>query len=263
MNSATHQPTFLPLAVSEHLILIAFACSLVIHLGVAAFKLDWLPEPKEKPKPITVELIKKPAPVVAPPPPVKPKPIIKPKKKVTPKPKKKVIKKRKPVVKKVVKPAIIPTPSPVVVPEPVYEPLPELAPTPEPIIEPLPEPVVPTPAPVVKTAPPPPTGPTASELEAAKGQYKRMLLAAMNRHKKYPRIAKSRGWQGKVIIQFNLDRNGNILTKSVVQSSGHKSLDKAAIKMAEKAAPFPKPPSVLQGDNFNIKVPIPFKLKER
>ncbi len=260
MNTTIQQPSFLPAGLSEHLILIAFACSLAIHLGIAAFKLDWTSVPKEKPKPITVELIKKPAPVVAPPPPIKPKPIIKPKKKVKPKPKKKVIKKRKPIVKKVVKPAIVPTPSPVVIPEPVYEPLPEVAPTPEPKLEPLPEPVVvPTPAPIIET--PPPTGPTAAEIEAAKGKYKRLLLAAMNRHKKYPRIAKSRGWQGKVIIQFNLDRNGNILSKNIIQSSGHKSLDKAALKMAEKAAPFPKPPSVLQGDRFNIKVPIPFKLK--
>lgn len=228
--------------------------------------MDWSFTPKEKPKPITVELVKKPAPVVKPPEPVKPKPVVKPKKKVKPKPKrkKKIIKRPKPVVKKVVKPATIPTPSPVVIPEPVYEPLPVVAPTPEPVLEPLPEPVIePEPTPVVQEtpAPPPPTGPTAAQVDAAKGEYKRQLLAAMNRHKKYPRIAKSRGWQGKVIIQFNLDRNGNILSKTVVQSSGHSALDKAALKMAEKAAPFPKPPSVLQGDSFNIKVPVPFKLK--
>ncbi len=154
----------------------------------------------------------------------------------------------------------MPTPAPVVVPEPVYEPLPEVEPTPEPVLEPLPEPVTES-VPVVEAPPPVPAGPSLAEVEAAKGKYKRMLLAAMNKHKKYPRIAKSRGWQGKVIIQFNLDRNGNILSKQIIQSSGHHSLDKAALKMAEKAAPFPRPPSVLQGDSFNIKVPVPFKLK--
>lgn len=261
MSYAIQQPT-LPSKVSEHLILIALVCSLLIHGAVAAFKLDWSSVTKEKPKPITVDLIKIPAPVVTPPTPVKPKPVVKPKKKVKPKPKpkKKVIKKRKPVVKKVVKPAVVPTPSPVVVPEQTYEPLPEVTPEPELVVEPLPEPVI-TPTPVVEAPPPVPAGPTPSEIEAAKGKYKRMLLAAMNKHKKYPRIAKSRGWQGKVIIQFNLDRNGNILSKKIIQSSGHNALDKAAIKMAEKAAPFPKPPSILSGDSFNIKVPVPFKLK--
>lgn len=263
MSYAIQQPT-IPAKLSEHLILIALACSLVIHLAVAAFKLDWSSTAKEKTKPITVELIKIPAPVVTPPTPIKPKPVVKPKKKVKPKPKpkKKIIKKRKPVVKKVVKPAVVPTPSPVVAPEPVYEPLPPVAPTPEPVIEPIPEPIAePEPAPVVEAPPPAPAGPTLAEIDAAKGKYKRMLLAAMNKHKKYPRIAKNRGWQGKVIIQFNLDRNGNILSKKVIQTSGHNALDKAAIKMAEKAAPFPRPPSVLQGDSFNIKVPVPFKLK--
>lgn len=264
LDTLKPQPFYYDLLASEHFILIAFVCSLLVHSGFAIFNFDFLKASPEKPKPITVKLVKKPAPpIVKPPTPIKPqKKIVK---KIKPKPKKKKRIKKKVKRKPIVKPVPVPMPeSPVKIAVPEPEPLPIIAPTPEVEVEPLPEIEPPKetiePPPVVEPPPAIPAGPTPDEIANAKANYISLLQKAMARHKKYPRIAKSRGWQGKVVIQFKIDNQGNILSKSVLQSSGHNVLDKAALKMAAKAAPFPVPPKALQDKELSVNVPIPFKL---
>lgn len=230
---------------SDQFIVWAVLVSFLLHV-VSAWLIPNLSfEDDEKPEPLKVELIKVPA--VVEPEPAKPLPP-KPKKKLKPK----IIKKPKPIKKIAPLPpvpqAFIPDPEPL----PAYVPPPVIAV--EPTLEPRPKPI--PPVPVVT----PPPGPSPSEINAAKGEYMRSLKKAMNRHKRYPRIAKTRGWQGKVIIEFSLNNKGEILTKKIIQSSGYASLDKQALTMAEKAAPFPLPPQLLRDDSFTIKVPIPFKL---
>ena len=58
----------------------------------------------------------------------------------------------------------------------------------------------------------------------------------------YPRIARKMGWQGKVLISFIICLDGTVKDIQVVESSGHKALDKNAIEIVQKVAPFPKPP---------------------
>ena len=206
------------------------------------------------PEILTVDLVKlpeppppAPAPVQAPPEVVKPK--IEPKIKPEPKP--------KPVVK--------PLPTPVVEQqEPVAEPPPVQ--TPEVIaVAPKPEaaaPVqtVPAPAPVpVKQEPPPVTN--QADIENARNKYGNSLWGAISKHKKYPKIAAMRNWQGEAIVELELDGNGKLKSKKIIQSSGHDVLDRQALEMVEKALPFPAPPDVLHGTNFTITVPVPFKLE--
>lgn len=108
---------------------------------------------------------------------------------------------------------------------------------------------------------PPPPAPSQAEVDNATGKYGNALWSAISKHKKYPRIAQMRGWQGETIIELELDGAGKLKSKKITQSSGYEVLDKQALEMVERALPFPTPPEVLRNSNFTITVPVPFKLE--
>jgi len=206
---------------------------------------------KEKPPVLKIEIQQPapPAPVIPEPEIIKPEP---PKPVVKPKPKKK-------------KPKLKPKPKPVPIPEPVVtEPI-----TPEPVENtppPAPEVIAVAPtvekAPAVIVPPPPPSPPKPTQVEVnnALGEYGSLLGRRIAKHKSYPKIAARRGWQGKVLLDLTIDNTGRVLSAKIKQSSGHKVLDKQALKMVEKASPFPTPPLALRDGNFNLTVPVSFKL---
>lgn len=115
------------------------------------------------------------------------------------------------------------------------------------------------------TAPPPPPeppkGPSQADIDDARNRYGGLLSREIARHKQYPRIAQMRGWQGEATIELRIDGNGNLLSSRIVTSSGHDVLDKQGLEMVRKASPFPPPPEALRGRNFEILVPVSFKLE--
>jgi protein TonB len=169
----------------------------------------------------------------------------------------------KPKVRPKIEPKVIPTPKPA--PIETYEPQ---TVSPEPVDEPSP-PVMSIPptkesTPVFTAPPPPPPepiGPNQVDLDAARRGYADRLARAIAQHKQYPRIAQMRGWQGETIIDLKLDGNGAVLATSIARSSGFEVLDKQALEMVKKAAPFPAPPEILKSSVFNIQVPVSFKLE--
>jgi periplasmic protein TonB len=231
---------------NESTLIWAVICSILLHIlffvVVPNFNFDIA---KKIPDQLTVEIMqpKPPEPVIIPEPPApieppKPEPI-------------------KPLPKKIPKPE--PAPIKEISPEPVQS-------------EPPPPPTVITAAPKVDappviTVPPPPPEPpkkiepNEDDINAALGQYGGTLGRAIAKHKQYPKIAQMRGWQGECLLDLKLDGNGNVLSANVKESSGHEALDKQALEMVRKASPFPAPPEVLRGRNFNITVPVSFKLE--
>jgi len=79
----------------------------------------------------------------------------------------------------------------------------------------------------------------------------------VQRHINYPPIARRMGWEGKVLVSFVLEPNGDIRDLKVLKSSGHEVLDKEALDAIRRSyRDFPKPPvSVV------VKLPINFKLE--
>ena len=110
----------------------------------------------------------------------------------------------------------------------------------------------------VKEAPP---MPSQADIDNATGRYGNALWNAISKHKKYPKIAQMRGWQGEAIVELELDGSGKLKSKKITQSSGYEVLDKQALEMVEKAVPFPTPPEALRNSNFTIVIPVPFKLE--
>lgn len=86
------------------------------------------------------------------------------------------------------------------------------------------------------------------------------LMAWLNRHKEYPAMLKKNKIEGTVILQFAINKNGEVLSASIKTSSGNEQLDQAALDMLKKAAPLPPIPESLGRDQISIAVPVEFSL---
>src|SRR5690606_35983410 len=68
------------------------------------------------------------------------------------------------------------------------------------------------------------------------------LMAHLERRKRYPYGARSRGETGIVYVQFNIDDTGNVLSQKIARSSGFLELDNEVLSLVRRASPVPKPP---------------------
>ena len=207
--------------------------SLMLHAFIALV-LPNLAMNAPKQEPLVVELAQQAPPPPPPPEPPKPEPI-----------------KPKPQIK------------PVVVPTEIKND-PTAPPPPPEVIATAPQVEAPPPkTPPVAIVPREPAKPVVVPVDTTevRDNYDNALWSAIVKHKQYPRIAQMRDWQGEAIVELQIDGNGKLKSKKIIQSSGHEVLDKQALDMVEKALPFPAPPEVLRGSSFSVKVPIAFKLE--
>jgi protein TonB len=95
---------------------------------------------------------------------------------------------------------------------------------------------------------------------AGSADYSSLLLAWLEKHKKYPRRAKLRHWQGTAVLQFTIDRSGNVLDYRIARSSGHAVLDEEVEAMIRRAAPLPPAPPEMHSARLEFVVPVQFVL---
>jgi protein TonB len=118
------------------------------------------------------------------------------------------------------------------------------------------------PTPVVAPSPPTPKAAPAPSPQPAKQTFTEAHADAgygYNPKPKYPSIARSRGWEGKVVLQVHVSADGDAEGVSVSQSSGHDILDEAAVAAVEGWRFRP----AKRGDTpvaSTVSVPINFKL---
>jgi protein TonB len=91
--------------------------------------------------------------------------------------------------------------------------------------------------------------------------YEFLLEAWLEKHKKYPRRAKLRNWQGTALLRFTIDRDGNVLDYRIEESSGHAVLDEEVEAMIRRAAPLPPAPAAVQSARLEFAVPVRFFLE--
>lgn len=89
------------------------------------------------------------------------------------------------------------------------------------------------------------------------------VLAQLNKHRRYPRLAMARREQGVPYIRFVMDREGRVLSSRLERSSGFSDLDREAVALPKRAAPLPKPPADKPGDTIELVVPVEFFLTAR
>jgi len=131
--------------------------------------------------------------------------------------------------------------------------------------EPLPQPIVvssppapaeppDTPAPAREPAPPAP------RINQSSASWEGLVMGALDKVKRYPRLAASRRQQGVPYIRFVMDREGNVLSSRLERSSGFSDLDREAVMLPKRAAPLPKPPASREGETVEVVVPVEFFL---
>lgn len=179
------------------------------------------------------------------------------------------------------------------IPEPEAEPEPE--PEPEPPPEKPPEVALPEPKPEPKPKPKPPqetppqeqppaektTAPPAAEATpeladsgAPPGvqsavqadallSYQQRLLAHLERHKRYPYASQRQRQEGVAYLQFRMNRQGDVISFELQQSSGHAALDREVLAMIKRATPLPSIPDALDKTELKLVVPVEFFIRRR
>lgn len=116
----------------------------------------------------------------------------------------------------------------------------------------------PTTAPLPKVALP--TQASAPDVGAFRADWAAIVLRRLEQFKRYPAEAVAGHEQGVVYLRFVIDREGLVHSARIDKSSGYDALDHEALVLARRAQPFPRPPSQLAGDRFDLVVPIRFSL---
>jgi protein TonB len=114
-------------------------------------------------------------------------------------------------------------------------------------------------APVSRPAPP---APSAAPAPVARETFTEANYRAnykSNPKPEYPRLARSRGWQGKVLLRVQVTADGRSAAVTVQQSSGHRQLDDAAVAAVEQWTFVPARRGATPVAS-TVTVPIQFKL---
>jgi len=123
---------------------------------------------------------------------------------------------------------------------------------------PMPEPPKPEPPQEEKQA----TAPAASKaVPKSVTQWQSELAAHIERFKRYPAEARTRGDQGLVRVTFTIDRDGWVRASRIVQGSGSPELDHEALAMLARAQPVPRPPNRVPLSELSFTVPVRFNIR--
>lgn len=135
-------------------------------------------------------------------------------------------------------------------------------------VETLPLTTEPEPTPTVSAAPPalvttaPPARPAPPAAVAASARtWEGMLLAHLERRKRYPTEARAQRREGVAYVRFVMTRDGRVLSVELERSSGHPALDREAVALLRRAQPLPKPPPDVPGDPVSLSVPVEFFMR--
>lgn len=89
-------------------------------------------------------------------------------------------------------------------------------------------------------------------------KWQSRLMAHLERRKRYPSGARSRREQGIAYVRFRIDDAGNVVSASLLRSSGFAELDREVVDLVHRASPVPAPPP---GVNKTITAPVQFSVR--
>lgn len=112
---------------------------------------------------------------------------------------------------------------------------------------------------------PAPNQPEKPMLESEAQPYTEAYMSAAydkNPKPDYPSVARSRGWQGRVVLKVLVSEAGKVETIGIEQSSGHDTLDEAALEAVKNWQFVPAKRGELN-EACSVLVPIIFSLKDQ
>lgn len=109
----------------------------------------------------------------------------------------------------------------------------------------------------------PQVGAASNQVAIAKQSWQSLILAQLQREKRYPGYALRMKLQDTVMVRFTIDRNGNVLEAAIEKSKGYATLDRESLQLLERASPLPKPPAsaFTQSDRMELVVPVSFAIR--
>jgi TonB family protein len=121
-----------------------------------------------------------------------------------------------------------------------------------------------TAAPSIETAPESvrtvaPVQGTGESARRVRQTWQKELAAHFDRHKRYP--ADRSNQSAEIVVSFELDRTGHILSSSVVKGSGDASFDEAALAMLRRSDPVPTPPPLVADEGLTFRLPVIFRVR--
>ena len=95
--------------------------------------------------------------------------------------------------------------------------------------------------------------------ENSKSSAKYKIGTIQNPHPEYPMIARKKGWQGRLLLNVHVSKDGNVININVVKTSGFEILDKISVKTIRD---WKFTPARIGGKNVedSLNIPVSFKL---
>ncbi|MCS6897152.1 MAG: energy transducer TonB [Nitrospira sp.] len=78
----------------------------------------------------------------------------------------------------------------------------------------------------------------------------------------YPHQARTRGWEGVVVVKATINKDGNLVNAVVARSSGYSVLDDDAVRLMYRACPLHLPQD-LGKSAITVVIPIRYRLDGR
>lgn len=100
-----------------------------------------------------------------------------------------------------------------------------------------------------------------AETSRAQASWRDLVVAHLQRNKRYPSAAQARRDQGTVILGFTVDRKGHVLSHHIARGSGVSELDVEVRAMIQRADPLPAFPPTMGQSRVSLSVPIRFSLR--
>ena len=94
-----------------------------------------------------------------------------------------------------------------------------------------------------------------------RNQLQGELQTRLSRYLVYPPLARARGWEGRVLLAFNIETDGQMENIRVAQSSGFAVLDDSALNSLYQVGRLAEAVAWLQGRPLTMQIPVIYQLR--
>lgn len=91
--------------------------------------------------------------------------------------------------------------------------------------------------------------------------YIRQVVRLLDKKKRYPRLSKKNGEEGRVTVLLEIDRSGKLVNYRLIQKSDHDRLNQATASTV-KSTTYPPLPAGYTNSKIIIKVPLRYSLRK-
>ena len=99
-----------------------------------------------------------------------------------------------------------------------------------------------------------------AQIQSIEDAYLSKVKAKIEKNKVYPKIAKKLNQTGKVLVSFDILKDGKIINIRIIQNSKFEKLDEASVELLTNIGFFEAIPSELNKTVWNIQIPINYQI---